>query len=263
MHDRWRLAAVVAALVIIPALLVALGGRLDPFGVHTEQAYTPPGAGAPFGTDSLGRDMAARTLYATGLSLRVAFQSMGISFILAVLLGGLAGYFPGRWPDRVVSGAIAMLFTVPFILIVIAVFAVATPSLARAYVVIGLIGWAAPARLVRAEVIRVRSMPYVLAARAYGFSERSILLHRVLPLCLGPAVVSLLYFLPELLGIEVGLSFFGLGAPPPTPTLGALIYGGLSEFATGWWLAIVPAGVLLMATVVVNMLQRILVRERP
>lgn len=61
----------------------------------------------------------------------------------------------------------------------------------------------------------------------------------------------------------MGLSFFGLGAPPPTPTLGALIYGGLSEFATGWWLAIVPAGVLLMATVVVNMLQRILVRERP
>ena len=120
----------------------------------------------------------------------------------------------------VVRWIIALLFTVPFILIVVAVFAVIEPGITRAYIAIGCIGWAAPARIVRTEVMRVRSSQFVLAERAAGFSRTRILLRSVLPVCALPGLVSLLYFTPELIGIEVGLSFFGLGAAPPTPTLG-------------------------------------------
>ncbi len=248
--SRWLAAriAVIALLALTPAALMLVGSSGDPYAVETARAYQGPGFSHPFGTDGLGRDMLARTAYAAGLSLKVVFEAVVISFVLALLLGGVAGYWNGRWPDRSVSWIISLLFTVPFILIVVAIFAVVRPSIERAYIAIGFIGWAAPARIVRAEVMRVRTSQVVLAERALGFSSARILLRTVLPVCALPAFLSILFFIPELIGIEVGLGFFGLGAKPPTPSLGGLIYNGLSEFSTGWWLPLIPAAVLLLLT---------------
>jgi peptide/nickel transport system permease protein len=245
--SRW---VILGVLAVTPLLLSAIGNSVGPgpYAIETTGAYVAPTSGHPFGTDGLGRDLLARTISATGLSLRVVQQSVVLSFFLALALGGLAGYFQGRWLDTVVTWTISLLFTIPFILIVVAVFAVAEPSLDRAYLVIGCIGWAAPARIVREEVIRVRASQFVLAERAYGYSDPRILAKSILPVCSLPAFLSLLYFVPELIGLEVGLSFFGLGADPPTPTLGGLIYNGLSEFSTGWWLPVMPALSLLAAT---------------
>jgi peptide/nickel transport system permease protein len=190
--------------------------------------------------------MMARTLYAAGLSLKVVVQSVALSFLLALVLGGIAGYAYGHWPDHAISWIISLLYTVPFILIVVAVFAVVEPGIERAYIVIGCIGWASPARLVRAEVMQLRSSQFILAEKAYGYSEPRILLRTIIPRSFLPALLSLLYYIPELIGIEVGLSFFGLGAQPPTPSLGRLIYDGLSEIYIGWWLTMIPATFLLI-----------------
>ena len=243
-----RLWLPVALFAAAPFALMAAGEARDPFLVDTARAYLAPGPDQPFGTDALGRDLLARTLYAAGLSLKVVAQSVVLSLVLALLLGGAAGYAAGRPLDRVIGWTISLLYTVPFIFVVVAILTVLQPGLERAYVVIGCIGWAAPARLVRATVIELRGTRYVLALRAFGFSPTQILTTTLLPRSLLPAVLSLAYFVPELIGIEVGLSFFGLGAPPPTPTLGRLIYDGLSEFQTAWWLSLTPAGVLLAMT---------------
>jgi len=233
---------------VLTLLLVLAGYARDPLRVDTGSRYEPPSVSAPLGTDSLGRDQLARTGAALRLSLLVAIESMAISFFLALVLGGVAGLTAGRWPDVVISWVISLLFTVPFILIVVAVFAVVEPTISRAYLVIGCLAWTAPARLVRTEVLAARSSSFVLAERALGYSECRILVGSILPVSFRPAVLSLLAFLPELIGIEVGLSFFGLGPPPPVPTLGRLIYDGLGEFSTGWWLPLMPAAALLICT---------------
>ena len=243
-----RLALLGGLLVLAPIGLKNLGTTLDPYRVDTSNAYIAPTLAQPFGTDGLGRSQLARTAFAAGLSLQVVSVSIAISFTLALVLGGIAGYWTGRWPDLLISWIISLLFSVPFLLIVVAIFAVLTPTLARTYIVIGCIGWAAPARIIRAEVRRLRSAPFVLASRAYGWSARRIVATSLVPLAATPGFIALLYFTPELIGLEVGLAFFGLGAAPPTPTLGRMIYNGMSEFSLGWWLPLMPAAVLLVVT---------------
>lgn len=263
LRRNWLILLFIASLYLTPHLLTALGDRSGPFVIDTGSRYLAPGHGHPFGTDALGRDMFARSVYAAGLSLKVVVHSVTLSFLLAVLLGGLAGYARGRWPDVIISWVISLLYTVPFILLVIAAFAFLDPGMERAYIIIGCIGWAAPARLVRAEVMRLRAAPFILAERAFGFSEWQVLYRSVLPACLPPALLSLFYYIPELIGIEVGLSFFGLGAQPPTPSLGRLIYEGLLEFYTGWWLSLIPAVVLLSLTAsIYGMAHRLLAGRR-
>jgi len=225
-----------------------IGMEYDPYTINTNNVYTSPNWQYIFGTDALGRNMFARVFYAAGLSLKVVFQSIMLSFVISVILGGVAGYTHERWPDKFISWIVALLYTIPFILIVVAVFAVIAPGIERAYIVIGCIGWAGPARLIRTEVIQWRASPFVVAERAFGFSEVYILFRSILPLSFLPALLSLLYYIPELISVEVGLSFFGLGTQPPTPSLGRLIYEGLSEFYTGWWLTFIPALFLLLLT---------------
>ena len=246
-----RILAAAVLFAAAPFVLMAAGEARDPFLVDTVRGYLAPGVHQPFGTDALGRDLLARTLYAAGLSLKVVAQSVVISLVLALVLGSLAGYTAGGLTDRAIGWIISLVYTVPFILIVVAVLAVIEPGMERAYLVIGCIGWAAPARLVRAAVIEVRGARYVLAQRAFGFSAANIVRTTLLRRALVPTVLSLAYFVPELIGIDVGLSFFGLGAAPPIPTLGRLIYDGLSEFQTAWWLSLAPAGVLLGITAAV------------
>lgn len=246
LRRNWKLLLFLFALVIVPHMMMASGEAHDPYAIQTSRSYLAPSREHWFGTDSLGRDMLARTLYAAGLSLKVVVQSVAVSFLLSLSLGSIAGFTSGRWPDHIITWLISLLYTVPFILIVVAVFTVIEPGIERAYIIIGCVGWAAPARLVRAEVMQVRASPFILAEKAFGFAETRILFRSILPLSFIPALFSLLYYVPELIGIEVGLSFFGLGAQPPTPSLGRLIYDGLSEVFTAWWLTFVPAAVLLI-----------------
>lgn len=230
--------------VVFPILCTQLGGMLDPYTANPSLQYAPPSWNAPFGRDSLGRDMLARTLYATGLSLLVVLLSVAVSFVLSLLLGATAGYFHHQWPDAIISWMISLLYTVPPILIVIAVMTVIGPGLEKAFLVIGCVGWAAPARLVRAEVMRLRQSGFVLASRSLGFSDLYIMTRETLLPSFMPGLLALLYYIPELVSLEIGLTFFGVGVDPPTPSLGRLIYQGATNMYAGWWL-LIPAVFLL------------------
>jgi peptide/nickel transport system permease protein len=233
-------------LFALPLILKGFGRALGPNVINLKLQYQPPSRTHLFGTDALGRPLLARTLLGTGLSLEVAARALAIAFVLAIVLGAIAGNTKGRWPDLAISWMIALLHTIPFVLIAIAVAAVLLPGLTSISIVIGIVAWAAPARIVRAEVMVLRSARFVAAQRAFGFHPVTIFFRSVLPLCVVPPLASLLYLLPELIGIDVGLSFFGLGAQPPIPTVGRLVYDGLNLFQNGWWLAVAPASLLLL-----------------
>jgi len=232
-------------LFVVPSLTLYLGEQGGPMEISDSSLrYSPPSPEAPFGTDGLGRDSMSRTFYAAGLSLKIAAQSLLVSFVLAIILGGIAGLTRGHWPDHVISWLISVIYTIPFVLIAVALAAVIRPDIQSTYLLIGFLGWAAPARLFRASVMQIRSSRHVMFQRAYGFGEVAIFFRSVLPLAIVPPILGLIYFVPELVAIDVGLSFFGLGAQPPIPTLGRLIYDGFGEIRVAWWIATFPAAIM-------------------
>jgi len=237
-------AFLVVALWLLPEALVYFGDGPSAYATAVADRLQAPSGDNFFGTDSLGRDHFTRTMLATGLSLKVAGRALVVALALALVLGSIAGFCKGRWPDRVISYVIAIIHTVPFILLAVALAAVLQANLEVIYLIVGGIAWAPPARIVRAEVARVRESRFVVAQRAYGMSPLAIFWRSILPAVALPPFISLLYLLPELVGLDLGLSYFGLGAQPPTPTLGRLIFDGLAYLRSAWWLSLLPALVL-------------------
>lgn len=232
-------------LVALPIVCWLVGGKLlDPFGIDPSLAFASPGEEAWAGRDKLGRDYLARVLLGTGQSVLAASLAAGTALAIAILVGVAAGWRADSPADAVLGYLKSLLFTVPFFLVAVAIGTVLHADLFGIYLIVGLVMWAPAARIARAETIRVRSAPSATAARAYGFTPIQRFRRVFFPqVTLAPAV-SILYLLPELLGLDVGLSFFGLGATPPNPTLGRLVFEGISAFPTAWWLVAVPGTVL-------------------
>ncbi len=235
----------VGILVVLPLISWLVGGKvLDPFGIDPTLAFAGPGENAWAGRDKLGRDYLARVLLGTGQSVLAAALAAGTALAIAVLVGVAAGWRADSPADVVLGYLKSLLFTVPFFLVAVAIGTVLRADLFGIYLIVGLVMWAPAARIARAETVRVRSAPSAIAARAYGFTPVQRFRRVFLPqVTLAPAV-SILYLLPELLGVDVGLSFFGLGATPPNPTLGRLVFEGIPSFPTAWWLVVVPGIVL-------------------
>lgn len=217
-----------------------------------EQVLLPPSPAHPFGTDEIGRDMLARTLVAVSMGFRGSSAALLVAGSLAIVLGGLAGWCRQTPLDWAISWVISLLHTVPFLLVVAAAAAVLRPGWIETYLLVGAVAWATPARLVRAEVMRVRASRHVAAMRAYGMPLPLLLLRAAVPVAAAPVVLSLVMFLPELLVLDVALSFFGLGAQPPTPTLGRLILSGFSRLESAPWLSLFPALCLVLLCVIIS-----------
>jgi peptide/nickel transport system permease protein len=153
--------------------------------------------------------------------------------------------------DRAVDFLSSLLFILPGFLLLLVVGSILELKLATLYLIAGCLLWPPAARLVRAEVRVLRSARFVISERASGFSTPSILLRSIIPLTLLPAFIALLYMLPELLGLDLGLSLFGVGAvDPATPTLGRLVYQGLMDARSAWWLAVFPTATMALVCAV-------------
>lgn len=233
-------------LSILSASAITVGNYLDPLTIDAAHRYRPPDLTYWLGTDGLGRDLLARTVFAVGLSFKVVLYAVLVAGILSLLLGGIAGYYAHGWIDHLVAWVTALLTSIPFFIWVIALFAVVPADLETIYLAIGMLAWAGPARTVREVVVQLRRAPFVLAGRAFGFPAYRVMLQSFLVLAVPPVFFSLVYAIPELVAVEVGLSFFGLGAQPPTPTLGRMVYEGLSEWSIAWWVALLPSAIFAM-----------------
>ncbi len=218
------------SLLVAPTLFHLFAHEQAAYSVQISGALARPSAAEWFGTDPLGRSQWNRTLIGTAISLRTAAGSLVLALPLSLVLGAIAGSWAGRWPDRAVSWFIALLHTVPFFLMVVAVAALTGPGTNLLPWLIGGVIWAPAARLVRAETIRVLESGYVRAGRASGASPVQIFSRSLLPQITPPATICLFYLFPEIIGIDAILTLFGLGPKPPTPSLGTLVFEGIRRW---------------------------------
>lgn len=226
------------------AFLLPLLAPMDPLLLNLSERLQPPSATYWIGTDELGRDVASRLLIGIGATMSAALLALTAATIFGLMFGAVAGYFTGRWPDHLFNAVSSVVAALPPLLLVVAVLGVVGSSLTAAYIVMAAIMWVTPARLMRQAVRSVVNLDYVSASRLAGKSDTRLLLHVILPNCLQSPMTASMAMLTEVIALEAGLSFLGLGVQPPAPSLGRMIFEGLSQIGTAWWLTLAPAGAL-------------------
>jgi peptide/nickel transport system permease protein len=237
------------AAVVLAAALGPLVWPVDPVEGNLAATYVPPlEGGHPLGTDQLGRDLLARLLAGTRLSLAVVLAAGAISAVLGTLLGLIAGH-AGGWVDTIIMRLVDVQLAIPFILLILLVVAVLGPGIGNLIAVLGVTGWAIFARVARARALEVRALEYIEATRALGLPAWRVVLRHLLPNVLAPQLVLMTLDLPRLVILEASVGFLGLGIQPPTPTLGNLIGDGRSYILLADWLVIWP-GVVIAALVI-------------
>ena len=254
------LSLLLLALVLLAALAPGLFTGQDPLTGVPEDKLLPPSPEHPFGTDQLGRDLFARTVHGSSASLRAAGLAVGVALAAGSTLGLLAGALRG-WVDVVLTRFTDVLLSIPALLLSLAVVTALGFGTVKVALAVGLTSVAGFARLMRAEVLRVRAADYVEAALSLGVRRPAVLLRHVLPNAWGPVLVfAAVEFGTVLLAVSA-LSFLGYGAEPPRPEWGALVADGRDYLATAWWLTTLP-GLTIAATVLAaNRVARALERE--
>ncbi|MFI5236004.1 MAG: ABC transporter permease [Gemmatimonadales bacterium] len=242
-----------ALLVIVAGVAAPLLAPADPLTGDLRGAYLlPPGSHHLFGTDSQGRDVLSRVLFGARISLAVGLISQTVSLAIGVSLGLCSGYY-GRWVDTLVMRLADVTLAFPTLLLLIAVAAAVRPSLPLTFVLIGIVGWAGMARLVRGQVLLLRNAEYILAARALGAPDRRILWRHLLPNVRSPVIVSVTLGIAGAMMAEAALSFLGLGAQPPTPSWGAMVADGRDLLRVAPWVSFAPGIALGLAVLAFNL----------
>ena len=242
---------VLAAAWIVVAIFVALIAPYDPLA-QSSQLVLAPSPAHLFGTDELGRDVFSRVLWASRLSLPLAFFLVAMAVVIGGALGGLAGYF-GGWVDEVVMRATDLVFAFPTIILAMAVTAALGPSLRNAVLAVLIVFWPSYARVVRGLVMSLGQSDYVSAARLLGASSRRALVVDVLPNVAGPVLVLATLDLGNAILLLAGLSFLSLGAQPPTPEWGSMVNTGTQYFER-WWMGTFPGLAILSVVLAFNFL---------
>ncbi len=240
-RDRFfQLGLALVTLVVAAAVLAPWLAPFDPLRGDLRNAYLlGPDGRFVLGTDSQGRDVLSRVLYGARLSLSVGLISQSVAVTLGVLLGLVAGYY-GRWVDAVVMRLADVTLAFPTLLLLIAVAAAIKPSLPVVFVVIGVVGWAGMARLVRSQVLVLKRAEFVLAAQALGALDRRVLLRHLLPNVRTQVIIAATLGIAGAIMAEAALSFVGLGAQPPTPSWGAMVADGRDLLRVAPWVSFAP-----------------------
>ena len=250
-RNRTALAALaILALFVLAALLAPL---VAPYAPNAQPdivglARVRPSLEHPFGTDTFSRDVLSRVIFGARVSLGVASLAMLLSITVGTAYGAVAGYAGGLLDD-VMMRVIDALLAIPRVLLLILALAlwgrIALPSLV---LVLGLTGWFGTSRLVRSRVRALAVQDFALAARALGARNRRVLWRHVLPNALSPVLVAATLGIGNVIVLEAGLSFFGLGVQPPHASWGNIIQDGSDQIARGWWIALFP-GLAMLVTV--------------
>jgi ABC-type dipeptide/oligopeptide/nickel transport system permease subunit len=253
-RDRSALVGLTIVIVLTLAALVAPWlAPADPVHGSLRDSLRAPSHTFWLGTDVQGRDILTRVLFGARLSLAVGLVSQSVASLLGLMLGLLAGYY-GRWLDALLMRLADVTLAFPSLLLLIAIAAAVTPSLPLVFVVIGIVGWAGMARLVRGQVLALRGLDYVQAARALGARDTRILSHHLLPGVLAPVTVAATLGVGGAIMAEAALSFVGLGAQPPTPSWGAMVADGRDLLRVAPWVSLVPGLAIGLTVLGMNLL---------
>ena len=224
----------------------------SPVATSLDDRLQRPGHRHWLGTDELGRDVFARLLYGIGISLKVGLVATGISLIIGLFVGALAGYYGGV-SDVLLSRLIEIVMCFPFLFLILAVIAFLPPSIYNIMLVIGITRWTDIARYTRAEFVRLKGHEFTEAARALGLGDSKIIFRHILPNSLAPVLVTATFGIASAILIENSLTFLGLGVQPPSPSWGGLLASAReSDFA--WWLTIFPGAAIFITVTAYNLL---------
>ncbi len=248
-------AAVISAVILLVLILIAIFAPLVQLITHTTpiqqdllNTYSGPSREHLLGTDELGRDTLTRLVYGARISLGVGFLAVGVALAIGGVVGLCAGFY-GGWVDDGLMRIVDIVLAIPAIFLFILMAILFRPNAITLALIIASLSWAALARLVRSEVLSLRTRDYVLAARSIGARDTRILSRHVLPNCLQVVIVAASLGIGQVVLIEAALDFLGLGIQAPTPSWGNMLSNAETYFTHSVWLVILP-GLLIFLTVI-------------
>jgi peptide/nickel transport system permease protein len=252
LRDRLTMGALTVLLLltavcyVVPPILESNGINVN--RTNTPEAFTAPGMnGHILGTDHLGRDQLIRLLYGGRVSLAIAYLSSVMIVLIGVTLGLLAGFY-GGWIDDIIAWMVNTLSSIPPLFLFLVIAALFQPSVEWLILILALTGWIGTSRLVRGEVLTLKERDYVLAGRALGASNLRLVIMHIFPNLMSIVIVTGTIIAGNLILVESGLSYLGVGVQPPTPTWGNMLTDSRTYFVQGVHLVLWP-GVLILITV--------------
>lgn len=251
--------AMAGAVTVLVLYLVAIFAPVltpyDPVshGDLPEMRHQAPSRDHPLGTDKFGRDVLTRMLYGSRISLTVSFLAVTISVILGSIVGAVTGY-TGGIVDTVLMRIVDALMSIPRLFLLLTCIALFSRSLLLVTILLGATGWMGTARLVRGQILSLRSREFVSAAEALGAGSRRIVLRHLIPNALTVIIVSATLRIGLIILVEAALSFLGLGVPPPTPSWGQMVYEGREVLLDAWWVSTFPGLAIVVTVVAYNLL---------
>lgn len=252
---RHRLGMLGLAIILTFAAAALFAPQLAPHDPIQQRIATArleaPSAEHPLGTDELGRDLFSRLLHGARISMRIGLIAEGIALLIGITLGSLAGYL-GGWVDNLIMRLTDIFFAIPSLLFLIVVVAIMEPSATVIFVALGVISWPSEARLMRAEVLRLREREFVTAARALGMRNWRIILRHILPNAMASLIVVGSLGVAGAILSEATLSFLGLGIQQPIPSWGTMINQGQEYIFSAWWYSVFPGLTIMLAVLGFN-----------
>lgn len=252
-NTRVKVSLGLIILIIGVAILAPVISPYEPNEINLGASLQAPSSQHLLGTDRMGRDILTRIIYGTRISLLVGVIAVGISGLLGVVFGTLAGYY-GGYVDGVIMRIVDVLLAFPSILLAIALVAVLGASLFNIMLAIGVVNWVGYARVVRGEFLSLKNKEFVGAARAMGASTFRIIFKHMLPNCIAPIIVMATLGMAGAIITESSLSFLGLGVQPPTPSWGEMLNTGRQIIRQAWWVSTFPGVAIMLAVLSFNIL---------
>jgi peptide/nickel transport system permease protein len=245
--------AVVGLLIVVCMVLFSFVG---PLLYHTDQVHTnlnqvtlPPSSAHPLGTDNVGYDVLGRLMLGGQSSLEVGLAAALLASLVGTAWGAVSG-FAGGWIDAIMMRVVDSLLAIPYLLFVLLLASIFTPSIPMLILVIAMVSWLFTARLVRGDTLSLRVRDYVVAAKAVGTRNWRIVTRHIIPNVMGTVVVATTFSVADAILLLAALSYLGLGPPPPAANWGGMLTNGLSYVYDGYWWLIYPAGIAIVLTVV-------------
>ncbi len=260
-HDAWsrlrknKLAVFGGVTLIVLGLLCGIG----PFFTQSYQdqnldlGATPPSAAHWLGTDTLGRDLFSRILFGGRISILVGLVATFVALAIGVTYGAVSGFFGGKL-DAFMMRIVDIMYALPFTIFVILLMVFFGRNIFLLFFAIGAVEWLTMARIVRGQIMTIKKMEYIEAARALGLGKRRIIFRHMIPNILGPIIVYTTLTIPAVMLLEAFLSFLGLGVQPPMSSWGVLIKDGAEKMEEFWWLLVFPGGVFSLTLFSLNFL---------
>jgi peptide/nickel transport system permease protein len=252
-HRVGMIGATITFTLIVLAIFGPMLAPHEPNRMNFGDAFSPPTAQYPLGTDDFGRDLLSRIMYGARISVQVGLIAVSIAATIGTTLGMLSGY-GRRWVDEAIMRVMDVLFAFPTILLALAIMAVLGRGITNSMIAIGIVYTPIFARIARGAVLSVKNEEFIQAARALGASDRHILIRHIFPNILAPIIVETSLSLSFAILAEAALSFFGLGTQPPDPSWGRMLAEGRGFFRQSVWMGVFPGLAIMLSVMGFNFL---------